>query len=171
MVPARGMAGAVVDLPTGRAGAGPGGNAGRGGLVSAGPDAGPASSAERVHVADAVLILLMRSSRSALRQGFVIGALSIGGFLQRRADRLQSVRDRQPVRGQRIRLAVSLWRSSRSPCWGQTLAGGSAPAAPGHRQPPLQRIDDAGGAVVSVVALLLVAWLIAVPLVDSPFPG
>jgi S1-C subfamily serine protease len=55
---------------------------------------------------------------------------------------------------------------------GQTLAGwfGTRLRRAIDNQ-ALQRIDDAGGAVVSVVALLLVAWLIAVPLGSSPFPA
>jgi S1-C subfamily serine protease len=36
---------------------------------------------------------------------------------------------------------------------------------------PLQRVDDAGGALVSLIAVLLVAWLIAVPLGSTPFQG
>jgi S1-C subfamily serine protease len=55
---------------------------------------------------------------------------------------------------------------------GQTLAGWfGTRLRRAIDNPALQRIDDAGGAVVSVVALLLVAWLIAVPLGSSPFPG
>ena len=34
----------------------------------------------------------------------------------------------------------------------------------------MQRLDDAGGAVVSLVAVLLVAWLVAVPLGSSSLP-
>jgi S1-C subfamily serine protease len=35
---------------------------------------------------------------------------------------------------------------------------------------PLQRVDDAGGALVSLIAVLLVAWLVALPLGSSSLP-
>jgi S1-C subfamily serine protease len=126
-----------------------------------------------VHVADAILILLMLIfAISGYRQGFVIGALSIGGFFSGALIGLQV----GPLIANRfadgaIRLMVSLVTIFALAVLGQTLAGWFGTRlrrAIDNRA--LQRIDDAGGAVVSVVALLLVAWLIAVPLSSSPFP-
>jgi len=129
--------------------------------------------AERVHVADGILILLMLVfAISGYRQGFVIGALSIGGFFSGALIGLQV----GPLIANRfadgaMRLTVSLVSIFALAVLGQTLAGWFGTRlrrAIDNRA--LQRIDDAGGAVVSVIALLLVAWLIAVPLGSSPFP-
>ncbi|HEY7272185.1 MAG TPA: MarP family serine protease [Actinoplanes sp.] len=127
-----------------------------------------------MHVADAILILLMLVfAISGYRQGFVIGALSIGGFFSGALIGLQLgplIADQFTDSG--IRLAVSLVAIFALAVLGQTLAGWfGTRLRRAIASRPLQRIDDAGGAVVSVVALLLVAWLIAVPLSYSPFEG
>jgi S1-C subfamily serine protease len=126
-----------------------------------------------VHVADGILILLMLVfAISGYRQGFVIGALSIGGFFSGALIGLQV----GPLIANKfadgaIRLVVSLVAIFALAVLGQTLAGWfGTRLRRAIDNPALQRIDDAGGAVVSVVALLLVAWLIAVPLGSSPFP-
>jgi S1-C subfamily serine protease len=110
---------------------------------------------------------------SGYRQGFVIGALSIGGFFSGALIGLQvgPLIANQFADGA-IRLTVSLVAIFALAVLGQTLAGWfGTRLRRAIDSKPLQRIDDAGGAVVSVVALLLVAWLIAVPLGSSPFPA
>jgi S1-C subfamily serine protease len=125
-------------------------------------------------VADGILILLMLIfAISGYRQGFVIGALSIGGFFSGALIGLQvgPLIANQFADGA-IRLTVSLVAIFALAVLGQTLAGWfGTRLRRAIDSKPLQRIDDAGGAVVSVVALLLVAWLIAVPLGSSPFPA
>jgi S1-C subfamily serine protease len=125
-------------------------------------------------VADGILILLMLVfAISGYRQGFVIGALSIGGFFSGALIGLQvgPLIANQFADGA-IRLTVSLVSIFALAVLGQTLAGWfGTRLRRAIDSKPLQRIDDAGGAVVSVVALLLVAWLIAVPLGSSPFPS
>jgi S1-C subfamily serine protease len=125
-------------------------------------------------VADGVLILLMLIfAISGYRQGFVIGALSIGGFFSGALIGLQvgPLIANQFADGA-IRLTVSLVSIFALAVLGQTLAGWfGTRLRRAIDSKPLQRIDDAGGAVVSVIALLLVAWLIAVPLGSSPFPA
>jgi S1-C subfamily serine protease len=127
-----------------------------------------------VLVADGILILLMLVfAISGYRQGFVVGALSIGGFVSGALIGLQlgPLIANQFADGG-IRLAVSLVAIFALAVLGQTLAGWfGTRLRRAIASKPLQRIDDAGGAMVSVVALLLVAWLIAVPLSVSPFPG
>jgi S1-C subfamily serine protease len=126
-----------------------------------------------VLVVDGILILLMLVfAISGYRQGFVIGALSIGGFFSGALIGLQlgPLIANQFTDGA-IRLVVSLVAIFALAVLGQTLAGWfGTRLRRAIESKPLQRIDDAGGAVVSVVALLLVAWLIAVPLGSSPFP-
>ncbi|MFF5295420.1 MarP family serine protease [Paractinoplanes globisporus] len=125
-------------------------------------------------VVDGILILLMLVfAISGYRQGFVIGALSFGGFFSGVLIGLQVgplIADKfsDPT----ARLVVSLASIFALAVLGQTLAGWLGTHL--RRQissKPLQRVDDAGGALISLVAVLLVAWLIAVPLGSTPFEG
>jgi S1-C subfamily serine protease len=127
-----------------------------------------------VHVVDGILILLMVVfAISGYRQGFVIGALSFGGFFSGVLIGLQvgpliAGRFQDPT----ARLVVSLGAIFALAVLGQTLAGWLGTHL--RRQissRPLQRIDDAGGALISLIAVTLVAWLIAVPLGSTPFQG
>ncbi|AGZ46571.1 putative serine protease [Actinoplanes friuliensis DSM 7358] len=123
---------------------------------------------------DGILILLMLVfAISGYRQGFVIGALSFGGFFSGVLIGLQvgPLIANQFADGT-IRLVVSLVAIFALAVLGQTLAGWlGTKLRRSISSQPLQRLDDAGGAVVSLVAVLLVAWLIAVPLGSTPFPG
>jgi S1-C subfamily serine protease len=127
-----------------------------------------------VLVVDGILILLMLVfAISGYRQGFVIGALSFGGFFSGVLIGLQvgPLIANQFADGT-VRLVVSLVSIFALAVLGQTLAGWlGTRLRRSISSPPLQRLDDAGGAVVSLVAVLLVAWLIAVPLGSTPFPG
>ncbi len=122
---------------------------------------------------DGVLILLMLVfAISGYRQGFAIGALSFGGFFSGVLIGLQV----GPLIAQNftdgaVRVVVSLVAIFGLAILGQTLAGWfgtrlrrSITSRGG------QRIDDIGGAAVSLVAVVLVAWLVAVPLGSSPLP-
>lgn len=129
--------------------------------------------AELVHVVDGILILLMLVfAISGYRQGFVIGALSFGGFFSGALIGLQvgPLIANQFADGA-IRVIVSLVSIFALAVLGQTLAGWFGTRLR-HAivSKPLQRLDDAGGAVVSLVAVLLVAWLVAVPLGSSSLP-
>ena len=123
---------------------------------------------------DGILILLMLVfAISGYRQGFVIGALSFGGFFSGVLIGLQvgPMIANQFTDGT-IRLIVSLVAIFALAVLGQTLAGWlGTRVRRSISNPSLQHVDDAGGAVVSLVAVLLVAWLIAVPLGSTPFPG
>ncbi|MEU8616197.1 CvpA family protein, partial [Actinoplanes sp. NPDC048791] len=124
-------------------------------------------------VVDGILILLMLVfAIGGYRQGFVIGALSFGGFFSGLLIGLQLgplIAD-QFADGA-VRLIVALVTMLALAVLGQTLAswlGTRVRAAIVH--PSAQRLDDAGGAAVSLVAVLVVAWLLAVPLGSTPFP-
>jgi S1-C subfamily serine protease len=126
-----------------------------------------------VLVADVVLIVLMLVfAISGYRQGFVIGALSIGGFFSGVLIGLQlGPLIANQFTGGVVRLVVSLVVIFALAVLGQTLAGWlGTKIRRSIESKPLQHVDDAGGAVVSVVALLLVMWLLAIPLGSSPFP-
>jgi hypothetical protein len=124
-------------------------------------------------VVDGILILLMLASAiSGYRQGFVIGALSFGGFFSGLLIGLRIgplIADQ--FAGGTIRLIISLVTILALGVLGQTLAGWLGTRVRGALlSPPVQRLDDGGGAVVSLVAVLMVAWLLAVPLGSTPFP-
>jgi S1-C subfamily serine protease len=126
-----------------------------------------------VHVVDGILILLMLVfAISGYRQGFVIGALSFGGFFSGALIGLQvgPLIANQFSDGA-VRVVVSLVAIFALAVLGQTLAGWfGTKLRRSITSKPLQRADDAGGAVVSLIAVLLVAWLVAVPLGSSSLP-
>jgi S1-C subfamily serine protease len=126
-----------------------------------------------VHVVDGILILLMLVfAISGYRQGFVIGALSFGGFFSGALIGLQvgPLIANQFADGA-TRVVVSLVTIFALAVLGQTLAGWfGTKLRRAIVSKPLQRADDAGGAVVSLIAVLLVAWLVAVPLGSSSLP-
>ncbi|WP_203842836.1 MarP family serine protease [Winogradskya humida] len=124
-------------------------------------------------VVDGILILLMVVfAISGYRQGFVIGALSFGGFFSGLLIGLQiGPLIANQFASSTTRLIVALVSIFALAVLGQTLAGWlGTKVRRAIESRPLQRLDDAGGALVSVVAVLLVAWLIAVPLGSTPFP-
>ncbi|MFJ6196095.1 MarP family serine protease [Micromonospora sp. NPDC092111] len=122
---------------------------------------------------DLVLLLLMLVfAISGYRQGFVIGALSFSGFFLGALIGLQlgPLLARQFV-DSGTRVLVSLVAVFGLAVLGQALAGwlGS------HLRRTItndvaRRADDVGGAFVSILAVLLVAWLVAVPLGSSSLP-
>jgi S1-C subfamily serine protease len=124
-------------------------------------------------VVDGILILLMLVfAIGGYRQGFVVGALSFGGFFSGLLIGLQV----GPLIANRFadgtaRLIVALVTILALAVLGQTLAGWLGSRVRGALlDPRARRLDDGGGAVISLVAVLLVAWLVAVPLGSTPFP-
>lgn len=109
---------------------------------------------------------------SGYRQGFVIGALSFSGFFLGALIGLQlgPMLARQFI-DSGTRVLVSLVAVFGLAVLGQALAGwlGS------HLRRTItndaaRRADDVGGAFVSILAVMLVAWLVAVPLGSSSLP-
>jgi len=128
--------------------------------------------AERVVVDALLLILMIVFAVNGYRQGFVIGALSLVGFFSGALIGLQL----GPLVGRqfaddRMRVLVSLIAIFGMAVLGQALAGWLGTRlryAITNRG--VARADDVGGAFVSVIAVLLVAWLVAAPLGDSGLP-
>jgi S1-C subfamily serine protease len=126
-----------------------------------------------VSAVDVILILLMLVfAISGYRQGFVIGLLSFAGFFAGALIGLQL----GPLLAQRFadgatRVGVSLVTIFGLAVLGQALAGwvGShlRRAITSHAG---RKADDVGGAFVSLLAVLLVGWLVAVPLGSSSLP-
>ncbi len=119
-----------------------------------------------------LLLLLLLFGVSGYRQGFVVGVLSFTGFFGGALIGLQLgpllaglITD--PV----LKLVVSLIAIFGLAVLGQSLAGwwgSKLRRAITNRTG--QIVDDLGGAVVSVLAVTVVAWLVAVPLSDSDQP-
>ncbi|ASW57035.1 MarP family serine protease [Plantactinospora sp. KBS50] len=120
-----------------------------------------------------LLVLMLAFAISGYRQGFVIGVLSFSGFFLGALVGLQL----GPLLAQQfvspsVRVIVALVTIFGLAVIGQAGAGwvGS------HLRHAItsrvaRRVDDVGGAFVSIFAVLLVAWLVAVPLGSSSLPG
>ena len=120
-----------------------------------------------------LIVLMVLFAISGYRQGFVIGALSLGGFFSGVLIGLQlgPLVARQFENGT-VRLVVALGIILVLAVLGQTLAGWlGTNLRQNIESRPLQYVDDAGGALVSVVAVLFAAWLVAVPFGSTPFPA
>jgi S1-C subfamily serine protease len=119
-----------------------------------------------------LLLLIVLFAINGYRQGFLVGALSFVGFFSGALVGLQ--------------LAPFAVSSVNDPTWrviislvsvfGLALLGQAAAAWAGNRLRLAihsrggRRIDDIGGVLVSITALLLVAWMIASPLGSSALP-
>ncbi len=125
-------------------------------------------------VVDIVIILLaLLFAINGHRQGFIVGALTFAGFF---GGALLGVRlapvvvelSQEPLA--RVVLALTT-------VFGAALLGQWLASALGMRlrtritRRGAQRLDEAGGALVSIVAVLLVAWMVAAPLASSALPG
>ncbi|PWW21687.1 colicin V production protein [Geodermatophilus normandii] len=122
----------------------------------------------------ALIALALGFAFSGFRQGLVVSATSFLGFLGGAvlgaqlsgpvADRL----DGSPV----TRVFAALVVVLAGALLGQVLAGAIGRAV--RRRvtwEPAEVLDSVAGAVVSAVAVLLVAWMVATPLASAPFPG
>lgn len=134
---------------------------------------GPGPYSEPVSVIDVVLLgLMLLFAVSGYRQGFLVGILSFAGFFGGALLGLQL----GPLLARQLdndghRVMVALLAVFGLAVVGQVLAGWVGSRLRGTiRSRPGQKIDDVGGAVVSLVAVALVAWLVAVPLASSSMP-
>jgi len=119
-----------------------------------------------------LVVLIIMSAVIGARQGFFIGALSFAGFFGGALVGLQlAPLVAEQISDPWVRIVVSLIA-----VFGFALVGHTIAAWAGLRiryairNDQARRLDDAGGVVVSVVALLLVAWMVAGPLASSPLP-
>ncbi len=123
---------------------------------------------------DLVLIaLIIMFAVNGYRQGFLIGGLSFCGFFGGALVGLQVAPWLvEAMDSGFARVVVSL-----ALVFGLALIGQAAAAWAGGRLRGAisnqhgRKIDDVGGIVVSVLALLLVAWMVALPLASSSLPS
>ena len=128
----------------------------------------------RGSLVDLVLIaLVIVFAVNGYRQGFVVGLLSFLGFFGGAAIGLQlGPFFANFFTSSLARVFVSLLTVLVIAIGGQAIASyvGSRIRASIRNQTG-RAVDDLGGAVVSMVAVLIVAWLVAAPLGSSPIPG
>ncbi len=125
-------------------------------------------------VVDLILIaLIVMFALNGYRQGFVVGALSFVGFFGGALVGLQIA----PVLVSRIDGPAGRVFFSLAMVFGLALIGQTAAAWAGTKlryaiqSERGRRADDVGGIFVSVIALLLVAWMVAGPLASSSVPS
>jgi S1-C subfamily serine protease len=125
-------------------------------------------------VVDLILIgLIIMFALNGYRQGFLVGALSFVGFFGGALVGLQAA----PVVVERMESPLSRVVVSLLAVFGLALLGQTIAAWAGTRLRHAissergRRADDVGGILVSVVALLLVAWMVAGPLASSSMPA
>jgi S1-C subfamily serine protease len=125
-------------------------------------------------VVDLVLIaLIIMFALNGYRQGFVIGALSFAGFFGGALLGLQLA----PLIVQHMQSDGGRVVMSMIAVFGLAVLGQTAAAWAGTRlryaisSERGRQVDDIGGVIVSVIALLLVAWMMAGPLGSSSIPG
>jgi S1-C subfamily serine protease len=125
-------------------------------------------------VVDLILIaLIIMFALNGYRQGFLVGALSFFGFFGGALLGLQLA----PLIVERMESPLARVVVSLAAVFGLALAGQTLAAWAGTRlrhaitSPGGRRADDVGGIFVSVLALLLVAWMVAGPLGSSSVPS
>jgi S1-C subfamily serine protease len=128
-----------------------------------------------VSLVDVVLIVVtLGFALSGFRQGLLVSATSIFGFLGGALIGAQlsgPVADR--INGSSVtRVFAALVVVLAAALLGQILAGAAGRALRSRLTwEPAKMVDAVAGAVVSAASVLLVAWMVASPLASSPFPG
>src|SRR6201746_1124892 len=127
-----------------------------------------------VSLVDVVLIVVtLAFALSGFRQGLLVSATSIFGFLGGAVLGAQlsgPVADR--INGSTVtRVFAALVVVLGAALLGQILAGAAGRALRKKvTWEPAKMVDSVAGAVVSAASVLLVAWMVASPLASSPFP-
>jgi S1-C subfamily serine protease len=120
----------------------------------------------------ALIALMLVFALNGYRQGFVIGLLSFVGFFGGALIGLQLgplIADQFVA--DPVRVLVSLGAVFGVAAAGQAVAGFvGARLREAISHPSARRLDDMGGAFVSIIAVLLVVWLVAAPLASSSLP-
>jgi S1-C subfamily serine protease len=120
----------------------------------------------------ALIALMLVFALNGYRQGFVIGLLSFVGFFGGALIGLQiGPLIAENFTDDPIRVLVSLGAVFGLAGAGQAVAGFvGARLREAIHSASARRLDDLGGAIVSILAVLLVVWLVAAPLGSSSLP-
>jgi S1-C subfamily serine protease len=121
-----------------------------------------------------LLVLVAAFAVSGYRQGFIIGALSFVGFMVGAvlgavfAPHIASSLTSDPAQ-QALIAVVAVFLAAMI---GQLIASAFGAALRSRvTWRPVTYLDAAGGAVVSVISVLLIAWLIGSAMQNAPFPA
>jgi S1-C subfamily serine protease len=122
----------------------------------------------------ALIVLALVFALSGFRQGLIVSAASFVGFFggavlgaQLSGPLADDIADSSVTR-----VFVALVVVLAGALLGQLVAGVVGRAVRKRvTWEPAKMVDAAAGAVVSAIAVLLVAWMVATPLASSPFPG
>jgi len=122
----------------------------------------------------ALIVLALVFALSGFRQGLIVSATSFVGFFggavlgaQLSGPVADEIADSSVTR-----VFVALVVVLAAALLGQLLAGLLGRAVRKRiTWEPAEMVDAVAGAVLSAVAVLLVAWMVATPLASSPFPG
>ncbi len=120
-----------------------------------------------------LVLLILLFAINGYRQGFVVGLLSFAGFFGGALLGLQLA----PIAADQFsdatwRVIVALFVVFALALLGQALAGLlGAHIRLSIRHVAAQVLDDIGGSVISVCAVLVVTWMVAAPLASSSIPG
>src|SRR3954449_3903693 len=122
----------------------------------------------------ALIALALLFALSGFRQGLIIAATSFVGFFGGAVlgAQLSGPLADEIAESSVTRVFVALVVVLTGALLGQLLAGLIGRAV--RRRvtwEPARMVDAVAGAVVSAIAVLLVAWMVATPLASSPFPG
>lgn len=126
------------------------------------------------NIVDLVLVvLIIVFAVNGYRQGFLIGMLSFIGFFSGALFGLQvGPWAASHFTGDPIRVIVSLLAVFGLAVLGQTITASLGSRLRGAiRSSTARRFDDFGGSIISMIAVVIVAWLVAVPLGTSSMPG
>lgn len=120
----------------------------------------------------ALLVLIVVFAVNGYRQGFVLGLLSFVGFFAGAVLGLQlGPLLARRLDDDRMRVLIALAAVFVLAAAGQAIAGSlGARLRRAIRGRTARGLDDAGGALVSVAAALVVVWLVAAPLSTSALP-
>lgn len=123
---------------------------------------------------DVIIVLVaLLFAINGYRQGFIVGGLAFLGFFGGALIGVQLA----PLLVESVDAALTRVIVALTVVFGIAVFGQWACSAVGLRlrqnlrRNGVRRMDEAGGAVVSVVAVLLVAWMAAAPLGNSGLPG
>ncbi|GAA3386910.1 MarP family serine protease [Cryptosporangium minutisporangium] len=120
----------------------------------------------------ALVVGIIGFAVSGYRQGFVVGALSFVGFFGGALFGVQLA----PVIANQFTSQTSRVATALAVAFGCALIGQVLAVAIGSRvrasmrSSGLRVVDGFGGSIVSVIALLLVSWMVATPLASSSSP-
>src|SRR3954469_25846585 len=122
----------------------------------------------------ALIVLALVFALSGFRQGLIVSAASFIGFFGGAilGAQLSGPLANDIAESSATRVFVALVVVLAGALLGQLLAGLVGRAVRTRvTWEPAKVVDAVAGAVVSAIAVLLVAWMVATPLASSPFPG